>query len=435
MASTADLRRAQAAENYTEVSRIAGLLAQARGSQAGVADRVTTSTYTASSPLTPAQRTNAFEAYRRNFERRAPAWAASLQRPESLNTPLRYGSSIISGCCYAAKAGAANVASLLGIAVAFAEPMLRVQELCGTGVFPFPANTSGTGDAFNAANDALARARAQGQLHIAVRHNWLIDDLGDGGLQFDNGNAGVAMIHLYRATGNERYLHSAQASALWAASRPSVHNWNYNSFSAYLLAEMALATNHQSWTTEAIKKARLGIYPGQLISGPRRGRWYDAHNASLVYHHIIMRALSALAAAATGEDRAAAIERWQLAALGASSEFTSSSVGNVNGALEAYSHAAMYGLVYSSTLDSINRFANSRLRSGGMPAEPVAIGSWLAFQNVGIGSLPDWPPTPIPEPAPEPEPEPLPPLPDPDAPPQVETCPTCGRSVCPTCGR
>ncbi len=52
-------------------------------------------------------------------------------------------------------------------------------------------------------------------------------------------------------------------------------------------------TKDHRYLDAAREKVQLGIYPGQLKSGPQAGRWFDPHNARLVYHFILLRGLAA----------------------------------------------------------------------------------------------------------------------------------------------
>jgi len=49
----------------------------------------------------------------------------------------------------------------------------------------------------------------------------------------------------------------------------------------------------------AVAKAEIGVLPGQMPAG----RWFDAHNACAVYHHILLRELLELHAALPAEHR------------------------------------------------------------------------------------------------------------------------------------
>lgn len=125
---------------------------------------------------------------------------------------------------------------------------------------------------------------AQGDLPQTAR---IPDDRTDGGLQFDNGLCGRALISAWELTKDDRYLAAARKSGDWAIGRPLVSNWNYNAFSVGLLARLAIATGDEKYLNAAVKKAEIGVLPGQMPGG----RWFDAHNASAVYHNILLRDL------------------------------------------------------------------------------------------------------------------------------------------------
>lgn len=223
-------------------------------------------------------------------------WKIGLD-PTKLAHALREPAAVVSGCVHAMRAGLDGGPRSLEFAREAGDFLVWAQAQAGTGVFPFPAVRGVTRDkAFVAADQFLARAERAGKLDAVQRAGWTIDDLGDGGLQFDNGEAGVAMFELYELTKDESYLTSARKAADWAAERPLARNWNYNSFSVYLLAEAFRMTGERRYLNAAIRKALLGVIPGQLADGPHAGRWVDPHNARPTYHYIMMRALAQLAA-------------------------------------------------------------------------------------------------------------------------------------------
>jgi hypothetical protein len=155
-----------------------------------------------------------------------------------------------------------------------------------SGVFPFPV-----GPARNS-NDKVGRivARNIKKYPEMIVNGWIADDRGDGGLQFDNALCGRALISAWKLTDNTRYLDAARKSGDWAITQPLVTNWNYNAFSVGLLAQLARTTNDSRYLNAAIRKAEIGVLPGQLKSG----RWFDPHNASAVYHNILLRDLLTL---------------------------------------------------------------------------------------------------------------------------------------------
>lgn len=217
--------------------------------------------------------------------------------PAKMKAPLRGVASVVSGNVAAARAKLDGADRSLTMAKQAADFLIWVQEQAGAGCYPFPA-ARGTSDAraVVAATRFLKKADEAGKLDEIVRNGWAFEDMGDGGLQFDNGECGVAMFDLYELTKDQRHLESARKAADWALARPLCANWNYNSFSVRLLARAFAVIGDAKYLDSAVRKARLGVIPGQLTDGPRAGRWMDAHNARPAYHYIMMCALAQLAA-------------------------------------------------------------------------------------------------------------------------------------------
>ena len=127
---------------------------------------------------------------------------------------------------------------------------------------------------------------------------WVIEDHGDGGLQFDNGVCAVTMAAAFEQLGDKRYLESARRACEWILTRPIVTNWNYNAFSVWAMARYTRLAGDPRFLAPAIERLRLGVLPGQLPNG----RWMDPHNARTVYHAIILRALAELYAVISESD-------------------------------------------------------------------------------------------------------------------------------------
>jgi len=223
-------------------------------------------------------------------------WKVGLD-PTKLTSPLRGPASVITGNVAAFRAQLDGAEQSLEVAKDAAEFLMWAQSQAGSGVYPFPAAV-GTSDAraMEVATKFLADAQKAGKIDEVVRNGWAFDDFGAGGLQFDNGECGVAMFELYEITNDPRHLESARRAADWAVQRPLCTNWNYNSFSVYLLAKAYAVTKDTSYLDSTILKTRIGVIPGQLTDGPHAGRWIDPHNARPAYHYIMMRALAQLAA-------------------------------------------------------------------------------------------------------------------------------------------
>ena len=312
--------------------------------------------------------------------------------PRSLTHPLREPAAVISGCVAAYRADLEGAERSLAMAKEAADFLIWAQAEGGTGVFPFPfaRDVNNRAKAFVAAERLFAKAEREGKLDQVIHKGWLIDDPGDGGLQFDNGEAGVSMLELYQATHDEKYLASARKAADWAMARPLVKNWNYNSFSVQLLAKAHEVTHERKYLDAAIHKALIGVIPGQLTEGPRAGRWYDAHNAKPAYHYIMLRALAQLAAVMPDPDpaRPAVMQALQLGLLARNQDFSGPGAPTKNKALEALvwvnrRFAGQADFLRDSrsveALDALGKLVSEQFRQGDVPVGPGEWGSFLAF--------------------------------------------------------
>ena len=317
-------------------------------------------------------------------------WQQGLD-PTLLSHSLREPAEVIAGCVAAYRAGLADRESSLRIALDAAEFLIWAQGQAGTGVFPFPA-ARGNRDssAFASAEHYFAKAQREGRLNEVVRNGWAIDDAGNGGLQFDNGEAGSAMLALYELTRDPKHLASARKAADWALARPLVANWNYNAFSVQLLAKAFAVTGDEQYLRAAKRKALLGVIPGQLTDGPLAGRWGDAHNARPEYHYIIMLALSELSAAMPNADseRNAIVRSLQLGLRARNQDFISRGAPTKNAALIALLHinrqfasdgAFLDNTLSTQALDALGKLVSAQYRRGNDPVGPRAWGRFLEF--------------------------------------------------------
>jgi hypothetical protein len=233
----------------------------------------------------------------------------------------------------------------------------------------------------------LRRAEAAGRLSEIVRGGWVIEDLGDGGLQFDNAECGVALLSYYELTGESGALASVRRAADWAMRRPLVANWNYNSFSIWLLAEAHRVTRDSNYLAAAVEKARYGLLPGQLLDGPRAGRWVDPHNARPAYHYIMLRSLASLwSVIPVDHPERGELKRALVLGLKAwNSEFVTRGIMNMDKALEALMLvnirlACEPGLLEDTgsraALDQLGKAVSAAARRGRPPVSP---GEWGAF--------------------------------------------------------
>lgn len=334
-----------------------------------------------------------------------PAFARLLSRIESIRWwkigldptrtehALREPAAVIIGCLAAYRARLDGADHALALAREAGDFLVWAQDEAGTGVFPFPAVRGGKGAAFRAAEKFLAQAARAGRTADLVHRGWIVDDAEDGGLQFDNGEAGVALLELHAETGDPRYLKSAVRAADWAENRPIVRNWNYNSFSVHLLARVYAVTGGRRYLDAALRKARVGVIPGQLTDGPRAGRWLDPHNARPAYHYIMMRALTELVAVLPPEDR----NRDQLVItlrrglLARNSEFSGPGAATKEEAMNALLRVRqvfasdlefLHNTQTDLALDALGRLVSAQYRRGGEPMSPRGLGQFLAYAVV-----------------------------------------------------
>lgn len=317
-------------------------------------------------------------------------WKVGLD-PATLTHSLREPAAIIAGCVAARRAGLNDSERSLAIAKDAAEFLLWAQAQAGTGGFPFPSARGVKGDkAFLAAENYFRRAEQEGRLDQVIRNGWAIDDAGNGGLQFDNAEAGTAMLELYKATQDARFLDSARKAADWAATRPVVENWNYNSFSVYLLAMAFEVTHERKYLDVATRKALLGVIPGQLTDGPRAGRWLDAHNAKPEYHYIMLRGLAELAAVMPKDDpaRPEVVRSLQLGLRARNQDFTGPGVPTKNKPMEALllvnrTFAGEKEFLRDSlsleALDALGKLVSDQYLRGDAPLGPREWGLFLEF--------------------------------------------------------
>ena len=318
-------------------------------------------------------------------------WWNTDADPTTLPAPLRAPASVVLGGAAAARAGLEAAAESLAMARIAAEFLIWAQEQAGAGLYPFPA-VRGPSDApaMKVAIRFLERAERAGTLGTVVRNGWIVDDQGDGGLQFDNGECGAAMLALYDVTKDVRYLDSARKAAEWAALQPLCPNWNYNSFSVFLLAKMYGATQEVKYLDAAVHKACLGVIPGQLTDGPHVGRWTDPHNARPAYHYIMMRALVQLAAVmpSSHADRPGIVRSLALGLTTRNSEMVTHGVMTKDHAMEALllvhhtfrnDRQFLRDTHSSEALDALGRLVSEETRRGGQPLGPGSWGLFLAF--------------------------------------------------------
>ncbi|MFN0120881.1 MAG: beta-L-arabinofuranosidase domain-containing protein [Blastocatellia bacterium] len=215
---------------------------------------------------------------RHGWERAAQAKAQGRPQPR-----LRVSFRSARAYLHSHEAGLSGKDEFLKYAVSGFEYIASAQA--STGAFGYPYFPGATEGLVAAAARVVKAGEARGLK--MTEGNWVIEDLDDGGLQFDNGESGLGLLHAYALTGNQKYLDAARRAGEWAAKRPLVQNFNYNGFSGELLAQLYRVTGEKRYLDQAVIKMKYGVLPGQM----ENGRWFDQHNASIQYHSIMMAQL------------------------------------------------------------------------------------------------------------------------------------------------
>jgi hypothetical protein len=349
--AAADLRQelaeAQKRKDLPAITRITAEYTNGLGDKAGLPEQPEKYLEVAAGndALKSEELVDAYQPYLEHFAKEVALWKSKPQ-PTVLKSALRAPAGVVCGALSALRAGAKSPEALLQTARDAGEFLLWAQEQGGGGYFPVPDLRGKGGRLDEVISHMAERATREGVLDQVIKNGWVVNDSGNGDLQFDTGLCGVAMVELYLATGEERYLASARRAARWAMDYPCVPNWNYNSFSVYLLARCYAATGEAEYLASAKEKVRLGVLPGQLSSGPRAGHWGDAHNARLGYHWIMLRALAELAAVlpATDPDRVAVIGRLAAGLEAVRADIEARRVSFVEGEAETLSLISLRGL-------------------------------------------------------------------------------------------
>jgi hypothetical protein len=309
--------------------------------------------------------------------------------PEALTMPLRAVASVLTAAANTLMSGQDHDGKARAAGTCAAAFLIRAQRDAGAGCFPFPAaRGTSTAKAMEVATRFLEQAEKQGRLQQISRNGWVFDDLSDGGLQFDNGECGVAMWEWYSATGDPEARQSALAASEWAMKRQLVPNWNYNSFSVNLLAKSFAMTADSRFLEAALQKALLGVIPGQLTDGPRAGRWMDPHNARPAYHYIMIRGLAQLASVIPTDhpDMAAIKNALRLGLSSRNQEIVAKGVMNKDKATEAL---LLVQTVFASEPEFLQKTESTQalqLIAGALAQEartgkifPLSPAEWTAF--------------------------------------------------------
>lgn len=204
---------------------------------------------------------------------------------EAANVRPRATARWLSALCAIPGAGDSNRALI----VEAANHLLAVQAR--NGVFGFPYREGHDASPGANASKLVTAARDRG---IDILENGrIVDDLGTGGLNFDNGETAMALFDAAASTGDTRYRDAALRATEWAVGRPLVANWNYNCFNAWIAARAFRVAGRTNHLDAAVRILRTGVLPGQMDDG----NWMDGHNAQPQYRAVMIRACLELCAA------------------------------------------------------------------------------------------------------------------------------------------
>jgi len=255
-------------------------MCQALGDQAGLPDARREGERAEPQPISQAEAAKLFIAALES-EKKA---LREISAGKTLGTQkLRFYAEIIQGCCEARPAVQIFMPEKLGdvdkLIAGACEILLRLQQ--PEGLFPLP-DLRGKDIRFGEMIEKQIAGHPE-----AVKDGWIVRADSEGGTQFDTGLCGVALLTAGATCQRADWTQAGRRAADWALAQRCVPNFNYNAFSVSLLAHAYQATGDARYLAGAIRKAELGVLPGQAPNG----RWLDPHNARTVYHLIIVRAL------------------------------------------------------------------------------------------------------------------------------------------------
>ena len=320
------------AQNTDAVQAACAQMRRALGDQAGLPDARRAGERVEPKPVGPADAAKLFCAALES-EKKA---LREISAGKTLgNNKLRFYADIVQGCCEARPAVQKFLPEKLGdvdkLMAGACGILLRRQQ--PNGLFPL-SDLRGKDIRFGEMIEKQIAGHPE-----AVKDGWIVLADAEGGTQFDTGVCGVALLTAGATCQRADWTQAGRRAADWALAQRCVPNFNYNAFSVGLLAHAYQATGDARYLTSAIRKAELGVLPGQAPNG----RWLDPHNARTVYHLIIVRALHDLWSALPAERQQERMEVGQAAqkAIGALlDEFTQAGATTV-ALRELQRHAAL----------------------------------------------------------------------------------------------
>ena len=277
-------------KNTDAVQAACAQMRQALGDQGGLPDARREGERAEPKPISQADAAKLFIAALKS-EKKA---LREISAGKTLGTnKLRFYAEIIQGCCEARPAVQNFLPEKIGdvdkLMAGACGILLRLQQ--PNGLFPLP-DLRGKDIRFGEMIEKQIAGHPE-----AVKDGWIVLADSDGGTQFDTGVCGVALLTAGATRQRADWTQAGRRAADWALAQRCVPNFNYNAFSVGLLAQAFQATGDARYLDGALRKAELGVLPGQVPNG----RWLDPHNARTVYHLIILRALHDLWSALPAE--------------------------------------------------------------------------------------------------------------------------------------
>ncbi len=303
-AFNAKLETAMASDDAAQVQAVVAELKAALGPQAGYPDARRKGTQARNEPVSEAQNALWFI---RALESEGRAMRTIIKGEPLPDQMLRLYAGLVKAACEirptVLKHQPEKLPELDRLVTGACQIMLHAQQ--PDGHFPLP-DLRGKNIRFGEMTDRLVKDQPD-----AVKDGWIVSLDPGGGMQFDTGECGVALLTAGKVYQQANWTKAGLRAADWALTQPCVRNFNYNAFSVSLLAHAYRETQAEKYLRGALHKFAVGVAPGQV----ENGRWIDAHNARTVYHLIILRALNDLRSVLPAEEKSLAT---QLSAMSAS---------------------------------------------------------------------------------------------------------------------